>query len=193
MQRRPRGEGAVYRRRDGRWEARLRLPDGRRTSVYAGTRRRAVTRLSDAGWRVDDGLPLQAARRTLAEYLKSWLEVTRRRVRPTTFEAYELSVRRLLPPIGSLRLAHIGPSVIQAAYDSLLANGLSLRSVEQTHVVLHRALYQAVHWGLIAANPTELVAPPRPKRREMTALTDVQLKRLSTRPEASAGIHPGCS
>ena len=45
-------------------------------------------------------------------------------------------------------------------------------------MVLHRALYQALHWGLIAANPTELVAPPRPKRREMTALTAAQLQRL---------------
>ena len=125
MQRRQRGEGSVYRRKDGRWEARLRLPDGRRTSVYAGTRRRAISRLNDTGWRVDRGLPLHAARRTLAEYLMYWLEVTRRRVRPTTFEAYELSVRRLLPPMGSFRLAYLGPSVIQAAYDSFLANGLS--------------------------------------------------------------------
>ena len=98
MHRRRHGEGSVYRRSDGRWEARLRLPDGRRKSIYESTRRRAISRLSDAGWRVDHGLPLQAARRTLGEYLKYWLEVTRRRVRPTTFEAYELSVRRLLPP-----------------------------------------------------------------------------------------------
>lgn len=84
---------------------------------------------------------------------------------------------RLVPPLGSLRLGRLSPSAIQATYDSLLSNGLSPRSVE-THVVFHRALYQAVHWGLIAANPTELVAPPRPKRREMTALTASQVQRL---------------
>lgn len=49
MHRRRRGEGAVYRRKDGRWEARLRLPDGRRTSIYTSTRRRAVAKLADAG------------------------------------------------------------------------------------------------------------------------------------------------
>lgn len=38
MVRRRRGEGAVYRRQDGRWEAQLRLPDGRRKSIYASTR-----------------------------------------------------------------------------------------------------------------------------------------------------------
>ena len=178
MIRRQRGEGAVYRRRDGRWEAQLRLPDGRRKSVYASTRERAISKLTDVGWRAGHGLPLQASRRTVADYLSYWLEVTRRRVRPTTFEAYELTARRLVAPLGSLRLARLSPSTIQATYDSLLSNGLSPRSVEQTHVVLHRALYQAMHWGLIAANPTELVAPPRPQKREMTALTAAQLQRL---------------
>ena len=86
MVRRRRGEGAVYRRQDGRWEAQLRLPDGRRKSIYASTRRRAVTKLADAGWRVDHVLSLQAAKRKLSDYLHYWLEVTRRRVRPTTFD-----------------------------------------------------------------------------------------------------------
>lgn len=72
MHRRRRGEGAVYRRKDGRWEARLRLPDGRRTSIYTSTRRRAVTRLADAGWRIDHGLSLHSAKRTVADYLNYW-------------------------------------------------------------------------------------------------------------------------
>jgi integrase len=178
MHRRRRGEGAVYRRKDGRWEARLRLPGGRRTSIYTSTRRQAVAKLADAGWRVDHGLPLHASKRTVADYLNYWLEVTRRRVRPTTFEAYELNVRRMLPHIGYLPLSRLEPSVVQATYDYVLRSGLSPRSVEQMHAVLHRALDQALHWGLIIGNPTELVAPPRPKKREMTALTAAELQRL---------------
>lgn len=178
MARRGRGEGAVYRRKDGRWEAQLRLRDGRRTSLYAHSRLRVVEKLADAGWRIDHGLPLQAAKRRVGDYLDYWLEVTRRRVRPTTYEAYELNVRRLQPHLGSLSLARLEAAFIQATYDRLLQSGLSPRSVEQAHAVLHRALCQAMHWGLIATNPTELVAPPRPKKREMTALTAAQLQRL---------------
>jgi integrase len=178
MIRRQRGEGSVYRRKDGRWEARLRLPNGRQKSIYTRSRKLAERQLEDSTWRVECGLPLHGAKRTLGEYLEYWLEVTRRRIRPTTFESYELCVRRLLPMLGSLRLSHLGPAAVQAAYDGLLQGGLSARSVEQTHSVLHRALYQALHWGLIATNPAELVAPPRPIRREMTALTAHQLQRL---------------
>jgi hypothetical protein len=50
-------------------------------SIYASTQRHAISKLADAGWRVDHGLPLQAAKRTVAEYMNYWLEVTRRRVR----------------------------------------------------------------------------------------------------------------
>lgn len=39
MERRVKGEGAVYLRRDGRWEAQLRIGVGRRMWVYGRTRR----------------------------------------------------------------------------------------------------------------------------------------------------------
>ncbi len=51
-------------------------------------------------------------------------------------------------------------------------------TVLQTHRVLHRALHQASHRGLINKNPAALVLPPRPRRREMTALAPDELRRL---------------
>jgi integrase len=68
--------------------------------------------------------------------------------------------------------------MIVSTYASLLESGLSARSVEQTHCVLHLALKQAMHWGIIGRNPSELVTPPRPRTREMTALNRSQLQRL---------------
>jgi integrase len=50
--------------------------------------------------------------------------------------------------------------------------------VEQAHCVLHLALKQAMHWGIIGRNPSELVIPPRPRTREMTALNRSQLQHL---------------
>ena len=68
--------------------------------------------------------------------------------------------------------------MIESTYGSLLRSGLSDRTVEQVHAVLHRALDQAMHWGLTKRNPWELVTPPRPRTREMTALSKEQLQRL---------------
>ena len=48
MARRAKGEGAVYLRGDGRWEAQLRLGVGRRKSVYGRTRREVLGKLREA-------------------------------------------------------------------------------------------------------------------------------------------------
>jgi integrase len=76
---------------------------------------------------------------------------------------------------GDVPISRLSPPAIQAAYHRLHDLGLSDYSVLQAHRTLHRALNQAFHWGLIRANPTELVFPPRPQRREMTALDRDQL------------------
>jgi integrase len=87
-------------------------------------------------------------------------------------------MRRLLPIVGHMRLTALTPQAVQAAYAALLHKGLSRRSVEQTHTVLHRALRQAVLWGLMLRNPTEAVTVPRPTQREMHTLTEDEVGRL---------------
>lgn len=181
MVRRERGTGAVYRRADGRWEAQLRMGGGRRKSVYARTEEEILELAIEARWRLDHAAPLASTRTTVGEYLAYWLDVTRRRVRVSTCESYALAARRLDPYIGGERLSRLDPARVQATYDRLFATGLSARSVEQVHAVLHRALDQAMHWGLIPRNPTEVVVPPRPIKREMTALTQEQFGRLLAR------------
>src|ERR1700730_2542881 len=82
-------------------------------------------------------------------------------------------------------MVHISPPGIQDAYGRLSAKGLSDYSVLQAHRTLHRALDRAFRWGLIPRNPASLVLPPRPRKREMRALTSEQLLILfaSTRGE----------
>jgi integrase len=48
------------------------------------------------------------------------------------------------------------------------------------YCVLHFALKQAMHWGIIPRNPSELVTPPRPRTREMTALNAASFSSFST-------------
>lgn len=42
-----------------------------------------------------------------------------------------------------------------------------------------------MHWGLTSRNPAQLVSPPRPGRREMTALSSEQLRCLLEHTEGS--------
>ena len=65
------------------WKSQLRLPDGRRKCFYARTRDGAVDQLEDGAWMLASQLPVRRATPTLGEYLDRWLEITRRRVRPS--------------------------------------------------------------------------------------------------------------
>ncbi|MDQ6946005.1 MAG: site-specific integrase [Actinomycetota bacterium] len=178
MARRNRGLGAVFLRADGRWEGQIRIGGGRRRSFYAHTRRDLVHKLADARWALGEGLPVSAGTQSLRAYLEYWLMVCRTRLRPITLVIYARDVRRLTAVLGDVPLRNLTPGLIQSAYAVLLDQGFSKRTVEKTHAVLHRAMDQAMHWGLTARNPTELVSPPRPVRREMTALTGSQFAQL---------------
>src|SRR5262249_8093206 len=138
----------------------------------------AIVRLREERWRLANGIPLPSRGLLLGAFLDEWLAVTRSRVRPRTLEAYELSVRRIERILGRLPLVRLNPHLVQRAYADLLGQGLSPKTVLNTHAVLHRALKQACHWGLTNTLPTDLVAVPRPRQREMRALSAAQLSVL---------------
>src|SRR5207248_6092225 len=102
------------------------------------------------------------------------------RIRPSTYESYELNVRRINHQLGAVPLSRLSGPGIQDAYRRLSGGGLSDYSVLQVHRTLHRALDRAFQWGLIPRNPASLVFPPRPRKRTMTSLTAEQLLLLFT-------------
>ena len=62
MAKRANGQGAVYLRGDGRWEAQLRLAGGGRKSVYGRTRREVLGKLREARWAVGQRAASQFAK-----------------------------------------------------------------------------------------------------------------------------------
>lgn len=178
--RRANGEGSVYKRKDGRWEARISLDHGGRKALYGKTRTEVARKLTEALKARQDGLPLVPERQTVQQYLGSWLDgVARLRVRPTTFDGYERLVRlHVNPEIGSVRLARLTPQALARLYERLLQKGLSARTVSLTHSVLHSALSQALRWNLVARNPADAVDPPRTQRREFRTLALEEAGRL---------------
>ena len=100
-------EGQVYKRADGRWEARVRLPDGGRKSFYAKTRKEAAQKLHNALRDVGFSLPLADEQVTVRQFLAEWLEISARpNVRPSTYKSYAGHVRmHINPAIGRIALA----------------------------------------------------------------------------------------
>ena len=84
----------------------------------------------------------------------------------------------LAPTLGHLKLKALSPAHVQGLYRSKLDSGLSRRTVQLIHTTLHKALKQAVRWGLVPRNVTEAVTSPRPAKKEIHPLTPRQARTL---------------
>ena len=113
--RRGRGEGTVYRRRDGRWEAAISLGNGRRKRIYGKTQRAVQDKKTAALNALREGLPLPGERLTVAQFLESWLrEHVEHTVRPATFRSYQAKVQKhLIPALGRIALVKLTPRHVE--------------------------------------------------------------------------------
>lgn len=183
--RRGHGEGSIHRRSDGRWVAVVDVgwQNGkrRRKYVYGRTRREVADKLVQLHRDQDEGRVLVDARTTVAQFFTSWLQIVRPTLRPRTWTRYEQLVRRyVVARLGRVRLSKLEPQHLQALYAELLAaeEPLSPTTVLQLHRIIHRALGQAVRWGVAPRNVAALVDPPRKERYELAALTVEEAQRL---------------
>jgi|SRR5579859_607974 len=176
--RRSRGEGTIYQRKDGLWLGQITFPDGKRKSKYAKTQKEARDWLHEQrqsvrtqSWTSDETL-------TVTEFLERYLtDVAAPTVRPRTLESYTWLVKNHIePPLGSVRLTRLTPQRVQAFYAEKLKAGLSPTTVNHIHNVLHRCLEQAVRWGLVPRNVTDLVDAPQFKRKAPTVWTVEQAR-----------------
>jgi integrase len=168
--RRGSGEGDIHQRADGRWEARVDLGyEGgkrRRKSLYGATRREVADKLAQALADLRQGVALPDDRLTVGEWLDHWLEaVVRREREPTTYEGYEISVRRhIKPQLGSVPLARLQPEHVERWLRQLAAGGAGVRTRQFALQRLRTALNLALRRGYVARNVAELVDMPRQPR-----------------------------
>jgi integrase len=153
---------------DGRFRARVRVPDGSRQQLYGRTPEEAARKLLDAQLALRSGGLVTTSRRPLADWLDQWLEdyvlpQSRAADSPRTYEAYEGAVRvRIKPLLGALRLDQLKAGHIQRAY-SMLGERYAPKTLNFTHTVLAQALKQAYKLDLLVPNPMDkVVAPKRP-------------------------------
>ena len=176
--RRGRGEGSIYRRKDGSWVAQYTVGDKRRY-IYGKTRKDVAARLNKAIAERDSGIVYDSENLNVTGYLDRWLDSIRDTVRERTWRRHEEITRlHLKPTLGSIRLDKLNPLEVQSLYRSKLDSGLSPRTVQIIHATLHKALKQAVRWSLVPRNVCEVVVPPRAPKSEIKPLDARQAKKL---------------
>jgi integrase len=172
-------EGTISKRTDGRWQARVTLPDGRRQTMYSKTREEAGRKLIAALKDTQEGVPVINERQQLSAYLEDWLTAVRPSLKASSVRRYELAIRNhIAPAIGKVRLAQLSPQHVQTLEAALLDKGLSAATVNHVHNVLRAGLSQAERWGRVHRNVARLVSPPRIPRYKMATLSPQEAQRL---------------
>ncbi len=96
-------------------------------------------------------------------------------VKAVTFENYEQLVRvHIVPRLGHIKLKILSSAHLQGFYRERLDFGLSPRTVQYLHALLHKALKQALRWELVPRNVATAVDPPRVRREEIQPLSPIQ-------------------
>ena len=166
--------GQIIKRGEKTWLVRIfdgRDADGRRRYINKtihGSKRKAEKYIRDSMHDIDRGMFVEPSSLTLGDFLDKWLEsAVRPRVQVRTADGYEALLRRYVrEPLGKKRLDKLQPLDIQKVYGEMMTQELSARVVRHTHSALHNALKQALKWGLIARNPSDLVELPKVPYKE---------------------------
>ena len=118
------------------------------------------------------------AKMTVSDLMAKWLEYQKSRVRESTWQSYDWTLKRIKTDLGELLLEELAPLNIEDFLLALRSSKLSATSIRYHYNVLSQALTRAVRWRLITVNPALAVDPPRKAHFEAKVLNDTQLTTL---------------
>jgi len=158
----------------------------RRQRWHSGyrTSREAKAALVEILGRVQRGDYVEPSKLTVAEFMRDWLGSLRATLRPSTIAGYEaLTQGHIIPMLGSMTLQKLTAVQVTAFYGDLLEKGrrngkggLSARTVHYIHATMHKALGEAVRWGLVVRNVADQASPPHPQAKEMRTWSATELR-----------------
>jgi integrase len=116
---------------------------------------------------------------TLGRLLDEWLEKLDPALAQNTVEVYRKRVeKQIRPALGDVRLDELTTHQIDTFYKKLTDEGLSPRSVQLVHSVLHSVLQQGVDWEWLTTNPAARAKRPKVVEVEKDAMTAEEVRAI---------------
>lgn len=182
--------------RNGIWQAVLRVPDpltGKRKQVWRSTGERDKRKAMKVAARMEAdaerGQLVPTDQTLLGDFLRRWLDdrTLTAGLQPLTVESYRKAIDlHIIPAIGHVRLCDLTPALLSAYYAEKLRagrrdrrpGGLSPHKVHEHHAILHKALNDALKWGLVTRNVADAVDAPAVPKVEHPVLSRDQARLL---------------
>lgn len=167
--------GHIRQRSPGSWEVSFDLGRdafGKRRTKWVtvrGTKAEAQRKLREMLTTLDQGRNPVQTDESLRDWLDRWMteEIHPPKRRQRTYETYRNVIdRHIVPYLGSLKLAKVGPIHVQEL-ENRLSKHLSPKMVNQVHIVLSGAFKYALRMELVHRSPVATVSPPSVKSAEI--------------------------
>lgn len=185
-----RGEN-IYKRKDGRWEARyLReiTADGKKKygSVYADSYKTVKAKQQQCLLQMPKKIPMQDTL-TLSILTAGWIDSIKNQVKPNTYFKYEyICKNHICSDIGGVLVKYISSCTIRIFTDKLLSKELSVKTVNDVLIVLNLMLkYAETEYGITAPKIKYL----RENKRETRVLSISEQKILVEYLYSNIDIH----
>lgn len=176
----------IYKRKDGRWEARYhkgRDPSGRIIYgfCYARTYSEAKMKVQEKiQSRILHGPAQELTAHTMEEFCTDWLSLNQFRLKESTYVKYQSVIRKyLVPYLGSRKLQELNTDKTNEFAGILLQeHGLAPKTVKDILLVYHSVVCYAAKREPEHSLPLEIVYP-RSSRWEMRVLSVAEQEKLT--------------
>lgn len=174
------GEGCIRKLKDGRWEARITIgyyPNGKQKfKVFSRDTQGEVVRwLNEYKKNKELFSSDKVIKYTMREWLKIWYDAyVINNVSVSTRTSYEGIINNhLIPHIGHIKLIELKKVDIERMYMDLLKDKrrkkkLSVKTIKNIHLVLHKALQEAMQREYITKNPASIANVPTLKSENIS-------------------------
>ena len=177
------GEGCIRQLKDGRWEARI--TDGydefgkQHWQTFSSKSQSVViAKLKEFQANKEQFKSEKAVKYKMREWLKIWYETyVKYNVRPSTRASYEGIINNyLISYIGNINLVDLKKVDLEHMYSKLLTvsiagkknNGLSVKTIKNIHLVIHKALQEALEREYIFKNVADIAKVPTLKSQNIS-------------------------
>ena len=185
-----RGEN-IYKRKDGRWEGRVKIDaSSQKKSIYGHSYREVKQKISSYKQSIPEP---KTPTLTFEKILEEWLLQKKTTVKASTYNKYRnLSVSYILPELGDMNIGEITSAKVNALIANLLTNAngvrLSPKTIRDVCMIIKACLRYASISYSIPTNQLDLYIPSAPPKEihalsfnEQKTLEDCLLKNLDLR------------
>ena len=185
MARRAKGEGSVYKDKQGYWNAQIIIgyQDGKPKYKKFRSKKQGVVveKLNSYKLSIGTTSPQVIEHSTLDVLLDVYMAMKKDSVRPATFDSTKITQNLISQKIGYYLLGDLTPEIIQTNLISKLCESHAYSTIHKVYVLLNECLNFATDKNYISKNPCRQVKMPKKEnftKKEIRILSEDEIQRF---------------